>query len=86
MDNISKNNTQIPVIVIFTLPNMYNYRTKYIRPILLTDCDWYNLFEAIFKTVNKKEYPDGITSKSIDIVSINEISMDFYNMLMKKQQ
>ena len=84
MDSVSKNSIQIPIIVIFTLPNMANCRTSYIRTILLTDCDWDNLFEAIFKTVKSTAYPKGTTAEDINVTSINEISMDFYNMLMKK--
>lgn len=86
MDNISKNSIQIPIMVVFTLPNRSNCRSSYIRPILLTDCSWDNLFEAIFKTVKSTAYPKSTTSEDIDIISINEISIDFYNMLMKKQQ
>ena len=86
MNNISKNSIQIPIMVIFTLPNMANCRTSYIRTILLTDCDWDDLFETIFKTVKSTAYPKGTTAEDIHIDSINEISMDFYNMLTKKQQ
>lgn len=86
MDNVSKKEVQIPIMVIFTLPNMSNCRSSYIRAILLTDCDWDNLFETIFKTVKSTAYPKETTAKNIHIDSINEISMDFYNMLMKKQQ
>ena len=84
MDNVSKNSVQIPIMVIFTLPNMFNCRTSYIRTVLLTDCDWDNLFEAIFKTVKSTAYPEGTTAEDINVTYINEISMDFYNMLMKK--
>ena len=79
---LKKKETKIPVIVSITVPVNNDGKTENItRPFLLINCNWNKIMRGLREKMIEITGNSAITVDDMKINFINEISIDFYNML-----